>query len=174
MARIDASYTVLRDKALPGQIADTSLYNVDGACAADVVVPVGKFVFALAPSATDNPEGLYKRVTPINSGALKIVGVAVISQAHAPNWQYDEGSAVNVLTHGRVWVEVPVATTLAQVAFDTAVVVNATGDVTLAAAAAGDTTTAHRFTGELVAHKLDATKRLAKIQLVQSGASVIA
>lgn len=172
MATIPASYSVLRFHALPGQIADTSLYNVDGACAANGVINVGQFVFAKAADnqgAAVNPEGQYKIVSGESTAAIdKLVGVAVVSQALANTWSYEDGQALNVLTHGRVYVEVPASTTVAQVAFDAPVIVKADGSVSVVAAVAGDFVTGHKFTGELYAHKLDATKKLAKIQLIQS------
>jgi hypothetical protein len=169
MAEITASYTVLRNKAIAGQIADTSLYNVDGACAALGDVAVGKFVFNSGATDATNPEGLYKIVKPAAASAAEVpVGVVSISHANAPEMIYRDGSAVNVLTHGRIWVPVPASATLAQVAFDKVVVVKSDGSVSLVAATATDFTTGHRFTGELVANINDSQTKLAKIQLIQS------
>ncbi|UGV21797.1 hypothetical protein [Phage vB_EcoM-p111] len=102
MALIKASYTVHRAKAYAGQIADTSLYNVDGACAAAKSVKAG-VVVALDP--TGKVVDGHKVVTDtISAGAPNLVGVAIMSHAYSPEGVYDEGSAINVLTNGRAWV----------------------------------------------------------------------
>lgn len=102
MALIKASYTVNRSKAYAGQLADTSLYNVDGACAAAKSVKVG-VVVALDP--TGKVVDGHKVVTDtISAEAPNLVGVAIMSHAYSPAGVYDEGSAINVLTNGRAWV----------------------------------------------------------------------
>lgn len=102
MALIKASYTVNRSKAYAGQLADTSLYNVDGACAAGKEIKVG-VVVALDP--TGKVVDGHKVVTDtISASNPNLVGVAIMSQAYSPAGVYDEFSAINVLTNGRAWV----------------------------------------------------------------------
>lgn len=160
---IQASYSVRRKRAIAGQIADTSLYNIDGACAAAGDVVVGRFVALDTTAALQDPEGRYKVVNSTVAADSKVVGVAIVSHAYAPEGVYRDGVAINVMTHGRVWVEVPAATTAAQVAFGNKVGVSATGS---AVVSGGVVTTNHTFTGELVEITDDAVK-LAKIQLTQ-------
>lgn len=102
MALIKASYTVNRSKAYAGLLADTSLYNVDGACAAAKEIKAG-VVVALDP--TGKVVDGHKVVTDtISAEAPNLVGVAIMSHAYSPEGVYDEGSAINVLTNGRAWV----------------------------------------------------------------------
>jgi hypothetical protein len=165
---INASYSVRRKKAIAGQIADTSLYNIDGACAAAGNVPVGRFVALNADAAVQDPEGKYKPVSAATPAGSTVVGVAIVSAAQAPEGVYEDGYAVNVMTHGRVFVEVPATATLANVALGNKVGIDATGKVVLTGAVV---TTNHTFTGELVESQDDAIK-LAKIQLVQNAGVV--
>ena len=102
MALIKASYTVNRSKAYAGLLADTSLYNVGGACAAAKEIKVG-VVVALDP--TGKVVDGHKVVTDtISAETPNLVGVAIMSHAYSPAGVYDGGSAINVLTNGRAWV----------------------------------------------------------------------
>lgn len=167
---IQASYSHIRKRAVEGQIADTSLYNIDGACAAVGNILVGRFVALSTDAAVQDAEGRYKPVTSTIAAASKIVGVSIVSHAEAPGGVYEDGRAINVMTNGRVWVRVPAATTVDNVAFNNKVGVAADGTVAITSPVR---TTNHTFTGELVESQDDAYK-LAKIQLVQNAGVVAA
>ncbi|MEG0209059.1 MULTISPECIES: structural cement protein Gp24 [Gammaproteobacteria] len=103
MSLIKASFTVHRAKAYAGMIADTSLYNIDGVCAAGVDKLKTGLIVALDPSG-DTLDG-YKVVTNvINTANPNIVGVTVMSHSYSPDGTYELGCATNVMTNGRAWV----------------------------------------------------------------------
>lgn len=97
---IPATFSVHRNKAYAGMQSDLSLYNVDGACAAEGTIPVGVAVFV---SESDPVDG-YKTVKQI-SASQPPYGITKHSHAYSPEFKYEDGSAVNVLTHGRIWVK---------------------------------------------------------------------
>ena len=166
MALIKASYTVHRAKAYAGMIADTSLYNVDGACAADGVIKVGRL---LAVSEVQAVEG-HKVVKVATDGSLPLIGVSIMSHAYSANGEYEDGIAVNVLTHGRVWVPIVKASLVEDdYSYGKQVLFNSDGVV----ARDGSIATGYKFTGQKLPSD-DATYDLVQIQLLQSaGAPVV-
>lgn len=97
---IPASYQAEMSAAMPGMIADTSLYNVDGACAAGGEIQLG---VAVAVTGTDPVSGI-KTVAQISGASQVAYGVAMRSHWQAPTGVYVDADAVNVVTHGRIWV----------------------------------------------------------------------
>ncbi len=163
MALIRASYTVHRGQAYVGQIADTSLYNIDGACAADGSVPIG---IPVAVQSVQPIEG-HKVVKLAVDNSLPILGVAIMSHAYSPTGAYDDGVAVNVMTHGRVWVKASNDLTEAQAAYDKVVSFDADGVVT----DGGAVKTGYKFTGEILQGEHapgEQPFKLVKIQVLQS------
>lgn len=161
MALITASYTRLRAKAYAGQIADTSLYNIDGTCVhsdeATAPLPIGVLV-----STTGTLVEGHKVVVAGNASGQKIVGVAIMSHAYSPTGEYEQGVATNVMTHGRVWALALAAITDTQAAFKNPVSFNADGIVD----PEGTVATGFTFTGEVLPSS-DSRYKLVKIQLTQ-------
>lgn len=163
MALIPASYTVNRGQAYAGQIADTSLYNIDGACAhnpqATANLQIGRLVSVLSVQPVDGHK-VVDVGAPSNSTPL---GVAIMSSVYSPGGEYEPGRAVNVMTHGRVWVLALAALTEAQAAYGGAVSFNADGVVENG----GAVKTGWKFTGEVLPSSNSAYK-LVKIQILQN------
>lgn len=163
MALIRASYTVHRGQAYVGQIADTSLYNIDGACAASGKVLIG---IPVAVQAVQAIEG-HKVVKLATDNSLPILGITIMSHAYSPAGEYDDGLAVNVMTHGRVWVKASNDITEAQAAYDKPVSFDASGVV----ANGGAVKTGYKFTGEILQGEHapgEQPFKLVKIQVLQS------
>lgn len=101
---ISASYRVEMSRALPGQVSDTSAYNIDGACVldGDVNILVGVAVQHGGVDAMGN-----KKVKPMASGG-KAYGVAIRSHFQTTSasgrMMYEAGGGINVMTEGRVWM----------------------------------------------------------------------
>ena len=159
MALIKASYTVHRAKAYAGMIADTSLYNVDGTCAAEKDIKVG---VAVALSTTGGVVDGHKVVVDTIAEDSAIVGVTVMSHAYSPEGVYEEGSATNVLTHGRAWVLCEKALTEENRAFGKFVSFNTNG-----VASDTGTETLYSYTGEWFKTD-DEQFDIVKIQVVQN------
>lgn len=102
---IAASYQKDMAIALPGMVADTSRYNIDGACvlSGDVDILVGVAVQIDSVQAVDG----HKVMKPMASGGVPY-GIAIRShfQTKGKNGQmyYEAGGGLNVMTSGRVWV----------------------------------------------------------------------
>lgn len=104
--KIGASYAVAMSYALPGQVSDTSAYNIDGACVYD------------DEAATDILVGVAVQVKSVDEGGHKVMksmadggtpyGVAIRShfQTVSKNGQmvYEPGSGINVMSSGRCWM----------------------------------------------------------------------
>lgn len=101
---ISASYRVEMSRALPGQVSDTSAYNIDGACVldGDVNILVGVAVQHGGVDAMGN-----KKVKPMASEG-KAYGVAIRSHFQTTSasgrMMYEAGGGINVMTEGRVWM----------------------------------------------------------------------
>lgn len=105
----------IRRQATAGMVADTSLYNIDGACvtAAGAVVRVGRAVGVVGNGAELDYQ--HKVVGfPITEG--NALGVAVRSSYESPLGTYggaassvDNRSPINVMTAGRIWMETEIA-----------------------------------------------------------------
>lgn len=106
MAQINASYAVAMAYALPGQVSDTSAYNIDGACvfddeaAADILVGVAVQVKEVDPMGHKVMKSMADGGTPY--------GVAIRSHfqtvSKSGQMVYEPGSGINVMTAGRVWM----------------------------------------------------------------------
>lgn len=158
MAQIPASYSRKRDIAVAGQIADTSLYNIDGTCVAEGDIKAG--VLVASTGAVSNG---HKVVKPATAASDVVVGIAQFSQAYSPEGKYDDESAVNVMTHGRIWAIADDDVTAADCAFNSFVTFTAEGVV--AKGDAGVIKTAYRHTGEYTKNA-DGTV-LVKVQVLQ-------
>lgn len=105
MAKIGASYFDTMAIALPGMVADTSKYNIDGACVVSEggEILVGAAVQVVAVQAVEG----HKLIKRMETGKYPY-GVAIRSHWQTVNSQgkmvYEEGSAINVMTSGRVWI----------------------------------------------------------------------
>jgi len=107
MAKIGASYFDTMARALPGQVSDTSAYNIDGACVLDkddgIAIPVGVAVKLKGVDSMGN-----KLIDAITSSADVPYGVAIRShfQTTGENGRmvYEVGGGINVMTEGRVWM----------------------------------------------------------------------
>lgn len=101
---ISASYRVEMSRALPGQVSDTSAYNIDGACVldGDVNILVGVAVQHGGVDAMGN-----KLIKPMASDG-KAYGVAIRSHFQTTSasgrMMYEAGGGINVMTEGRVWM----------------------------------------------------------------------
>lgn len=165
MAQIPASYSRKRDIAVAGQIADTSLYNIDGTCVAEGDIKAG--VLVASTGAVSNG---HKVVKPATAASDVIVGIAQFSQAYSPEGQYDDESAVNVMTHGRIWAVADATVTEEDCVFNSFVTFTANG--TVAKGDSGVIKTGYRHTGEYTKNA-DGTV-LVKIQVLQGMASQVA
>lgn len=138
---IPATYRVEMSRALPGQVSDTSAYNIDGACVLDgnVNVLVGVAVQHGGVDAMGN-----KLIKPMASGG-SAYGVAIRShfQTTSANGRmvYEAGGGINVMTEGRVWM---LANADIAVAFDGDVKLDESGQVS----ESGEITTSWKFTGD--------------------------
>lgn len=138
---ISASYRVEMSRALPGQVSDTSAYNIDGACVldGDVNILVGVAVQHGGVDAMGN-----KKVKPMASEG-KAYGVAIRSHFQTTSasgrMMYEAGGGINVMTEGRVWM---LADADIAVAFDGDVKLDESGQVS----ESGEITTGWKFTGD--------------------------
>ena len=133
----------IRSVALAGMVSDTSLYNIDGACVVGgaAAIPVGTVV----KFTTAQPIDGHKTVEASGLTTGNSLGVVVRSHYETPDGTARVGEAVNVMTHGRIWVR----TTLdAAPAFGTPVLVSTTGVVETA----GTVTTGWTFAGGYIAN----------------------
>lgn len=142
----------IRSVALAGMVADTSLYNIDGACVvggtADTRIPVGTVVRVSELPLIDG----HKVV--INTGITADTfpyGVVVRSHYETPDGQARGLEAVNVMTAGRIWVRASAAPPEGAKVGDP-VTVNANGVVSLVAAGASNFATGWTFAGGYVAN----------------------
>lgn len=173
----------IRSVALAGMVADTSLYNIDGACVvggtADTRIPVGTFVGVSSAQEVDGHKVV--ALPAVTGTAIKPYGVVVRSHYETPDGQARGLEAVNVMTNGRIWVR----TTLTSApAFGSNVYVNASGVVaTKVAATTWDT--GYKFAGGFlsgfVSNGKDPIKQgesydgaLVEVQLIQSANSALA
>ena len=92
----------IRSVALAGMISDTSLYNIDGACVVGgaTAIPAGTVV----KFSTAQPVDGHKIVEATGLTTGNALGVVVRSHYETPNGTARVNEAVNVMTHGRIWV----------------------------------------------------------------------
>ncbi|QAU04417.1 hypothetical protein [Escherichia phage vB_EcoS_IME542] len=122
----------IRSVALAGMVADTSLYNIDGACVVGGTAPinVGVAVKVYPAPLIDG----HKVVVATGIAANQAVGVVVNSHYETPDGTAKAKEAVNVMTDGRIWMR----TTLTRApTFGAPVLVSATGVVGDSGAATG-------------------------------------
>ena len=170
----------IRSVALAGMISDTSLYNIDGACVVggSDAIPVGTFVGVTSAQTVDGHKVVGLPV--VTGSGVKPYGVVVKSHYETPDGTARANEAVNVMTHGRIWVRTTLA---AAPAFGDKVYVNASGVV---AAKAATTTweTGYKFAGGFLSGYVsgsDPIKQgqsydgaLVEVQLIQSADSALA
>ena len=92
----------IRSVALAGMVSDTSLYNIDGACVVGgaAAIPVGTVV----KFTTAQPVDGHKIVEASGLVTGNALGVVVRSHYETPDGTARVNEAVNVMTHGRIWV----------------------------------------------------------------------
>lgn len=154
MAQIGASYQNAMGIAMPGMLADTSLYNVDGACACDGNIAIGVAVGVTEAQPVDG-----HKVVALASANVAPYGVVLRSHAHSPKGVYEDGCAVNVVTHGRIWMVCDDAT--APGAFGSQVKLAATGH----AAKAGTIATGWTYAGGFTKWR---DVNIVEVQLIQN------
>lgn len=127
----------IRSVALAGMVADTSLYNIDGACVVGGAAPIAVGTAVSVTSA--QPIDGHKVVAAANEafgaetgkGAL---GVVVRSHYETPDGVARVNEAVNVMTAGRIWMRTTLA---AAPTFGAPVLINAQGVVATGGVATG-------------------------------------
>lgn len=162
MAEIPAYYQSEMAAALPGQVSDTSAYNIDGACVvdgdADILVGVAVQIASVDPLG-------HKLILGMAAGK-KPYGIAIRSHfqtdSSGANMVYKSGSGINVMTKGRVWMRSSDATLTAQ-AYGTPLKIDVNG---LANTSAEQTNieTSWVYTGSVTTFK---GIKLAEVQLLQ-------
>ncbi|CAJ42230.1 hypothetical protein rtp26 [Escherichia phage Rtp] len=135
----------IRSVALAGMVSDTSLYNIDGACVVGGAnaIPVGTVVGASVPA--DERLAGHKVITATGITADNVYGVVVRSHYETPDGTARVNEAVNVMTHGRIWVRTSLT---AAPTFGAPVLVSATGLVE----SAGAVETGWTFAGGYIAN----------------------
>lgn len=103
MAQISASYHVAMARALPGQVSDTSAYNIDGAC----VLDGGDIQVGVAVQVKEVDSLGHKVMKPMAVSGTPY-GVAIRSHFQTTSKDgrmiYEAGGGLNVMTTGRVWM----------------------------------------------------------------------
>lgn len=130
----------IRSVALAGMVSDTSLYNIDGACVVGgaAPIPVGTVVGVTSAQPVDG----HKVVAATGITADNVLGVVVRSHYETPDGTARVNEAVNVMTHGRIWVRTSLDSAPT---FGAPVLVSATGLVEEAGAVATGWTFAGGF-----------------------------
>lgn len=116
----------IRSVALAGMVADTSLYNIDGACVVGgtTAIPVGT---AVRVTEADPVDGHKVVINTGISGEEAPYGVVVRSHYETPDGTAKAQEAVNVMTHGRVWMRAASNVTADSVKVGAAVSISASG-----------------------------------------------
>lgn len=156
MAQISASYHVAMARALPGQVSDTSAYNIDGAC----VLEDGEILVGVAVQVKEVDALGHKVMKPMAGGGTPY-GVAIRSHFQTTSKDgrmiYEVGSGINVMSAGRVWM---VSEDTQAQTFGTPVKLTVDGKVK----SDGDVVTGWTYTGEFTTfHDL----KLSEVQLHQ-------
>lgn len=166
----------IRSVALAGMVSDTSLYNIDGACVVGgaAPIPVGTFVGVTSAQPVDGHKVVGLPV--VTGSAVKPYGVVVKSHYETPDGTARVNEAVNVMTHGRIWVRTNLA---AAPTFGGKVFVNASG-VVVAESAGATWETGFTFAGGYIKNTgtdpqdLSVDGALVEVQLIQSADSTVA
>lgn len=152
----------IRRQATAGMVADTSLYNIDGACVTSSALVRNVGTAVGVGSVVDG----HKVLVAPESG--NVYGVLVKSHYESPRGSYggavgnvDNFSVANVMTHGRIWM----ATSLSEApAFGSAVTVEANGLAT----SGGTLTTNWTFAGGFqAADAASGEPALVEVQVIQ-------
>lgn len=118
----------IRSVALAGMISDTSLYNIDGACVVGgaTAIPAGTVVKFTTTHPVDGRKIVdgHKIVEATGITTGNALGVVVRSHYETPDGTARVNEAVNVMTHGRIWVRSSLAS---PPTFGAPVLVSATG-----------------------------------------------
>ena len=125
----------IRSVALAGMISDTSLYNIDGACVVGGAAPIP--VGTVVKFSTAQPVDGHKIVEATGLTTGNALGVVVRSHYETPDGTARVNEAVNVMTHGRIWVR---SSLTSAPTFGAPVLVSATGLVEDSGAVATDWT----------------------------------
>lgn len=112
----------IRSVALAGMISDTSLYNIDGACVVGGAAPIP--VGTVVKFTTAQPVDGHKIVEATGLVTGNALGVVVRSHYETPDGTARVKEAVNVMTHGRIWVR---SSLTSPPTFGAPVLVSATG-----------------------------------------------
>ena len=103
--------------ALPGQVSDTSRYNIDGACVFNPESTQPQFIACgVAVKVGEVDSNGVKDIKPISGGTAgqKAYGVAIRSHfattTRGNEMGYTPGDGINVMTVGRVWMVADEAT----------------------------------------------------------------
>lgn len=121
----------IRSVALAGMVSDTSLYNIDGACVVGGSAPIAVGTVVGVTSAQPVDGHKVVGLPAVTGTPVKPYGVVVKSHYETPDGTARVNEAVNVMTHGRIWVRTTLA---AAPAFGSKVFVNASGIVVAEAA----------------------------------------
>lgn len=92
----------IRSIALAGMVADTSLYNIDGACVVGGLAPIAVGTAVKVSSA--QPIDGHKVVEATAIAASQAYGVVVRSHYETPDGTAKVQEAVNVMSAGRIWM----------------------------------------------------------------------
>ena len=117
---------VIRSVALAGMVSDTSLYNIDGACVVGgaAAIPAGTVVKFTTAQSVDGHKVV--EATGLTTG--NALGVVVRSHYDTSDGTARVNEAVNVMTHGRIWVRTDISAAT-DVVFGAPVKVSASGIV---------------------------------------------
>lgn len=162
---IPAYYQKEMARALPGQVSDTSAYNIDGACVVDESI----FILCGVAVAVKEVDPMGHKVIENFANGKTAYGVAIRSH-FATQGMYGIGGSlnemmylaetgINVMTAGRVWIRVSDANLQAQ-PFGTPVKLDENGH----AKADGANVTGWTYTGDVTTFN---GVKLAEIQLHQ-------
>lgn len=109
MATIGASYFAVMSRALPGQVYDTSDYNIDGACVLENAAGnQNQPVFVGVAVQHGGVDAMGNKLIKPMAASGKAYGVAIRSHFQTTSSDgrmiYESGSGINVMTEGRVWM----------------------------------------------------------------------
>lgn len=125
---IPAYYQKEMARALPGQVSDTSAYNIDGACVLEG--EGGEPILVGVAVQHGGVDSMGNKKIKAMAASGKAYGVAIRShfQTTAKNGRmvYEVGGGINVMTKGRVWM---VAVDAVAPAFGAAIKLSASGQV---------------------------------------------
>ncbi|MGV2740240.1 structural cement protein Gp24, partial [Salmonella enterica] len=156
--------------------SDTSLYNIDGACVVGGAAPIPDGTFVGVTSAQPVDGHKVVGLPAVTGSPVKPYGVVVKSHYETPDGTARVNEAVNVMTHGRIWVRTNLA---AAPAFGGKVFVIASG-VVVSEAAGSTWETGFTFAGGYIKktgtdpQDLSVDGALVEVQLIQSADSSVA